>query len=57
MKKVVAICIGAALLALCLLAISSELSIAVKCFAVFASVDGYFELYKWYKKIKYQGRE
>lgn len=48
-QKLSFLCMGAALTALCLIAMLSDLSSAVKCFAVFASVDGFWELYRMFK--------
>lgn len=49
-KNIVSIIMAAVLVALCLIAITCDLSIAVKCFAIFSAVYGFFELQKWRKK-------
>ena len=48
-KNIVSICMGVVLLALCIIAILCSLSISVKCFVIFASVYGFFELHRWRK--------
>ena len=49
-KNIVSIIIAVVLVALCLIAITCDLSISVKCFAIFSAVYGFFELQKWRKK-------
>ena len=49
-KNIVSIIIAVVLVALCLIAITCDLSIAVKCFVVFSTIYGFFELQKWQKK-------
>lgn len=49
MRKFVALFLSMILAALCWVTMCSDLSFALKCFVVFASVSGYFELYGWYR--------
>ena len=49
-RKLSAICMSAALTSLIVIAILCDLSPALKCFAIFSAVTGYFELYKWFQK-------
>ena len=49
-KNVVAACMSVVLVALCIIVTLCDLSISIKVFAVFASVDGFFELYRWYNQ-------
>ena len=48
-KSIVSVCMSVVLAAICIMAILSDLSIAVKCFVIFAAVYGFFELQKWRK--------
>lgn len=48
-KNIIAICMGTVLVALCIIATLCNLSISVKVFVIFASVNGFFELYRWCK--------
>ena len=48
-KNIVSIVMAVVLVAFCYIAITCDLSIAVKCFAIFASIYGFFELHKWRK--------
>lgn len=48
-KNIVSIIMAVVLVMFCLIAITCDLSIAVKCFAIFSAVYGFFELHKWRK--------
>lgn len=48
-KNIVSTIMAIVLVVFCLIAIACDLSIAVKCFAIFAAVYGFFELQKWRK--------
>ena len=48
-KNIVSIIMAVVVVMFCLIAITCDLSIAVKCFSIFSAVYGFFELHKWRK--------
>jgi hypothetical protein len=48
-KSIVSIIMSAVLGALCIIAVTCNLSISLKCFVIWGAVYGFFELYKWSK--------
>lgn len=49
-KNTVSIIMTLVLVSLCLIALTCDLSFAMKCITVFSAVGGFFELWKWRKK-------